>query len=185
VLVRRIPQLILVTVAGYELRSLVGSVARAVSLYSAGASTGRIWGALLALALGVVLLQVARGLTRVMTVPRWVLWLLGAWCVVASALLVQMSADGMLSGHGAPALALGRDGPWLDVLALAGFGAAVSVSGRAHRWFWRRPLALVFVPARDLTQLWADRIVHPMGAPPLLAGWSDRGPPSGLTPQAI
>jgi hypothetical protein len=179
----------LVAVAGYELRGLVAALARAVGLLSSGSATLLWSAALLGLVLGLILLQIAQGLSAVATVPRGVLWLLGAWCVVASALVVLVSTDGALSGHGAPVLALGRDGPWLDASVLLGLGALVRLSPGAVRWLARPRSSLdvssLSAAARGPAQFRSSGPEFGLPSLPLRAGWSDRGPPRRLSPQAI
>lgn len=185
---RRAPQLILVAVAGYELRGLLSAMAAAVRLLSTGSSTLLWCGALVALLLGGALLQVARGLNRVATVPRWVLGVLGAWCAAASTLLVLLSADGALSGHGVPSLALGRAGPVTDVLTLLGLGAGLGVARETGRWLLCHSLSLELDPmpaASGEPPRRRHRRVHAPRQPALRAGWPDRGPPQHLSVPAI
>ena len=142
-----------------------------------------------ALILGLALFQVGRGLNRVATTPRWTLALLGLWLMFCSALVVLLSLAVAVAGHGMPSHVLGADGPWANAPAVLGLALILSVSIAGVGWLARHGLtvaaAWVYAAARDPS---ARRRVASECQPapaPLLAGWSDRGPPPRLSPQTI
>jgi hypothetical protein len=189
----RVPHLILAAVASYELRGLLTSLTHAVSLISCARSSPPLWlGALLALGLGAVLFQAGRGLHRVARAPRWTLALIGLWLMLCSALLVLFSiagavAGGGLTSHSLASHALALDGPWAGAPAMLALILSASIAGTG--WLARRPLnfGISLAPAtvRDLARRLGVARARQPGPPPLLAGWSGRGPPARLSPQTL
>ncbi len=181
--------MILVAVASYELRGLLTSVTHACTLI-AGSSAPLWLVAGLTLTMGVMLLQVGRGLNRVATIPRWTVRLIGLWLMLCSVLLVLFSvAGGLMAGHGLPSHVVTSDGPWADATAALALALILSVSIEGGGWLAHHPPTVAIdsasAAADDPAQVHQVASEHPPASPPLLAGWSDRGPPSRLSPQTI
>ncbi len=178
----RVPGLILVAVAGYELRNLLLGLGAVVSVIDAAhVSASLAPAALLALGLAAMLGQLGRGLGRVARVPRWALALLAVWLLLGSVLVVLLSAtrlldSQMLSGH-----LLGPEGVWTSASSVLALGLMASASIQGGRWLTRqRHLGaelLIDAPARDPVHTRRVTSDPQPGPPPLLAGWSGRGPP--------
>jgi hypothetical protein len=180
---QRTVHLVLAAVALYELRSLVRSVApalRAAASFHA-ASAGLWLMALSALALGAALWQTGRGLGRVARPPRWGLRLVGLWLMLGSALLVVLSTLAAVLGHGTVGQLLGASSGWADAPVAASLGLCLAVSIEAGPWWAGRAFGLavsaVFAASAP-RRAGPSAGWHPGSGPaPLLAGWSDRGPP--------
>jgi hypothetical protein len=191
VLRTRVPQLLLAAVAGYEGRSLLSSLSRFISATAHAPALLQLgWWVLVLSGLGAVAWSVGRGLDRVAEVPRWTQRLVGLWLVFCSAVVVLVSAQGAFAGHGLSHQLLGGvGGLWTEGPALLGGALVLAVSLEGRRWLSRRPvsLALSRADARLRPSVRRQRAASERdpGLIPLLAGWSDRGPPPSLTSHTI
>jgi hypothetical protein len=184
-----VARLIPALLAVYELRNVLGSVGRGIAAASGGGSQaldGSTRWALLLLALGsaLSLREMTRGLKSHINRPAWSRALLRSWLQCSGALLAILCALGCsiaaLGGHTALIQVFASMSWWaIPAGLLAGLLLAASLYGTS--WVLhavalrrrrstpgrRRPLTLLHPLAASL----------PKAATPLLAGWSDRGPP--------
>jgi hypothetical protein len=198
--VRILARVIPAAFAVFELRYMLASVARAGSGVEWAARSGlhsaSVWLLLLLAAGGCWMLrETGRGVVRLASRPHWSLALVCAWLLCSSAFVALFCAElvlrsSVMSGHapGLPSAVLGPTG-WSSLLAALclGFLLAASLQGV---WLVLREVARIWsgqVPSRRRRVL-AARLVEVAAlaaAVPLLAGWSDRGPPSDLPLAAV
>jgi hypothetical protein len=145
--------------------------------------------ALMALGTGSLLLEVARGLPEHVGRPRWSMSLVGLWLLCSSALVALIGCQTIISTllgaeHPAGLVTVFGAGTWSSICSAAGIGLVLAASLGGARWIlrtvarWRRRQ----VP-RQRRDLAIQRVASVVLAPtpvPLLAGWSDRGPPGRL-----
>jgi hypothetical protein len=142
--------------------------------------------ALLALGTGSLLLQIGRGLRGHIGRPRWSASLVALWSLCFSALVALLCCQSLLTsllGAGHPvglSTVLGA-GTWSSIAAALGVGLVLAVSVGGARWILgkvagrrRRKVA----PRRRGVGVvrFASGELRPAPVP-VLAGWSDRGPP--------
>jgi hypothetical protein len=186
--------------AVFELRYMLASLAGAGSgmewAVRSGLHSASLW-LLLLLAAGAcwMLRETGRGLVGLASRPRWSLALVCVWLLCSSAFVALFCSELVLrgptmAGHsaGLPNAVFGPAG-WSSVLAASclGFLLAASLQGV---WLVLREVARTWsgqVPSRRRRAL-AARPVEVVALPaavPLLAGWSDRGPPADLPLAAV
>jgi hypothetical protein len=186
----RLGRLVPLLLAVYELRYLLAHVA------SAGAAllgTGRAdlhWGnpwvlVLLALGAGATLAEIGRGLRWQISRPSSSASLLGLWLLCSSALLVVMCgqelATGLADGHAIGPSVFTGAGLWSSLPAALIVGLLLTTAIGSARWIVSRVVARrIRRCARPSLRESVPRAAGVEIAPapvPLLAGWSDRGPP--------
>jgi len=186
--------------AVFELRYLLASLANAGGALEWAARSNMhsasLW-LLLLLAAGAcwMLREIGRDLVRRTSRPRWSLALVCVWLLCSSALVALFCCELVLLGRatagqsaGVPAAVFGPAG-WSSALAALSFGflLAASLQGvwRVLREVGRiRTGEIPSRPQRAVAARLAE-VVAPPAAVPLLAGWSDRGPPVDLPLAAV
>ena len=181
--------------AAFELRYLFASLARAGGGLQWAARSSvhspSLW-VLLVLAVGAcwMLREMGRALVGCASRPRCSLALVCLWLVCSSALLALFCWELVLrgpamAGHsaGLPVAAFGPAG-WSSALAALCFGFLLAISLQGV-WRVLREVARIWagqIPSRR-QRVVAARLVEVVSLPtavPLLAGWSNRGPPVDL-----
>ena len=177
----RVPRLLLVALAGYELRGLAGCVGD-VSRFGAASSGGLSVLGVLALISGWMLFQTGRGLKHVAVTPRWVLRLFGIVLMVCSAPVVFLSAGEALAGHSLLAQPVLIHGLASNVEAVLGCALMCAVVIGGVSWLVRGRMSLRCGELRHPGDPPVRRLASDRGSPslPMLAGWCDRGPPRFL-----
>jgi hypothetical protein len=196
---RGIARAIPAALAAYELRYLLAS------LGSAGAglrwiarvdehSSGPWIVALLAIGVCLMLREISRGLVERASRPRWSVVLVGWWLLCSSALIatfcsVEVVRSLVAVGHPAGLAQVVGPGGWssmaaalcLGFLLAASFQGAWRVLREVVRWRARH------VPSarRRPVLLRSAEVIRLPAAAPLLAGWSERGPPAGSPLAAV
>jgi hypothetical protein len=182
-------RLVLALLGVYELRYLLASVWRAIAAAGGAgsqASSGSARWVLVAVAFSsaVTLQEMTRGLRSQVARPSWSLASLQLWLLYSGALLAVLCglecSLAAMSGHGTLMQVFASVSWWaIPAVLLAGLLLVLSVHGA--RWVlsavarWRRRP----IPGRGrpLTQMRPWAAVLPRAPTPLIAGWSDRGPP--------
>lgn len=127
-----------------------------------------------ALGAGVILREAGRGLAQRLPRPRWSASFARAWAGSSGLLLTVLLASGGSLGAGAPAS--------IAVAVCVGLVLAASMLGA--RGLLRAFALRGRIPVRRRTLAVASSCPGTLPAPapaPLLAGWSDRGPPPRLS----
>jgi hypothetical protein len=186
--------------AVFELRYLLASLARTggalqwvarSSMHSAS-----LW-LLLLLAIGAcwMLREMGRGLVGRAARPRWSVALVCMWLLCSSALVALVCCELVLLGRATAGHSAGLPyavfGPaaWSSVLAALCFGFLLAASLQGV-WRVLRGVARIWVgqiPSRRQRVVAGcpAQVVALPAAVPLLAGWSDRGPPVDLPFAAV
>jgi hypothetical protein len=125
-----------------------------------------------------LLREIGRGLPAALPRPRWSTGLVAAWAACSGLLFVALS---VLSTGGGP---LGS-GAWSAVAVAVCLGLLLATSLQGARWVLRELVRLHARPpgrqrAPSLPSSPAIAMAAPVAAP-LLAGWSDRGPPLSIS----
>jgi hypothetical protein len=192
--VGRVARLLPLLIAAYELRFVL---ARVGSVMSELDRTGHAYlhsvvpwiVTLLALGAGLMLREAARGLSLRIAPPRWSTSLVGLWLLCSAALAAVLCGQDLCrelitSGHpGGGAASLFGSAGWtsIPVAMLVGFVLAASLHGAC--WVFHEARRLRRRTSGRRRSVAVARVttvgLRPVLAP-LLAGWSDRGPPAGL-----
>jgi hypothetical protein len=124
-----------------------------------------------ALAAGVMLREAGRGLGQQLPRSRWSVRLAGAWAGSSALLSLPLLAPGGSLSAGA----------WISILVAGGLGLVLAASWHgARRLLWSLARLRHRLPVRVRAPAVAVPCALTLTAPvpaPLLAGWSDRGPP--------
>jgi hypothetical protein len=132
---------------------------------------------LIPLALGAALMlrEAGRGLLSQLPRPRWSRQFAAVWAGSSGVLLAALLASGSSLGSGS----------WISITLAVGLGLVLAASlPGARRLLWSFARLHRRIPARirtsDVPIPYAATLTGPVRAP-LLAGWSDRGPPPQLS----
>jgi hypothetical protein len=183
-------------IAVYELRYLLASAGAALAgTEHAYPHSIRTWViALVALATGTLLLEIGRGLPAHVGRPPRSLRLVGLWLLCFSTLVAlvgcQVLVSGLLhGGHSAGLVTMFGTGTWSSICSAAGVGLVLAASLGGACWVlqkvarWRRVEVALRRP--DLAIRRVSSIVMAPTPVPLMAGWSDRGPPASALLAAV
>jgi hypothetical protein len=134
-----------------------------------------------------MLREIARGLNADAVRPDWSRSLLRLWLLCAAAMLAVICCGGLagvcsaLGGHGAFGQTVAPQ-IWSAIPAALCIGLLVAVSLRGARWVLSKAVglrrALVSARRRQPRERRPATVLLLLAATPLLAGWSDRGPPT-------
>jgi hypothetical protein len=188
----RFVRLIPAAFAVFELRYLFASLSHCVAAF--GRSTHLLSGssslwlvAALTLCALLMLREIARGLNADAVRPDWSRSLLRLWLLCAAAMLAVICCGELagvcsaLGGHGAFGQTVAPQ-IWSAIPAALCIGLLVAVSLRGARWVLSKAVglrrALVSARRRQPRQRRPATVLLLLAATPLLAGWSDRGPPT-------
>jgi hypothetical protein len=123
---------------------------------------------------GLMLREVGRGLAPQVPRPRWSASFLGTWAGGSGLLLTVLLASGGSLGSGA----------WTSVALAVCLGVVLAASLHGARRLLRALTRLgARAPRRRTTavSIPSASTLPALAPAPLLAGWSDRGPPSSLS----
>jgi len=128
-----------------------------------------------ALGAGVMLREAGRGLVSQLPRPRWSARFAGTWAGSSGLLLTILLASSSSVGFGA----------WISIPLAVGLGLVLAASLHgARRLLWSLARVRGRIPIRVRASAvpipCALTVTAPVGVP-LLAGWSDRGPPPPLS----
>jgi len=128
-----------------------------------------------ALGAGVMLREAGRGLVSQLPRPRWSARFAGTWAGSSGLLLTILLASSSSVGFGA----------WISIPLAVGLGLVLAASLHgARRLLWSLARVRSRIPIRVRASAvpipCALTVTAPVGVP-LLAGWSDRGPPPPLS----
>lgn len=188
-----VARVIAASVAAFELRCLIQSAATAAAGLQCTvleAAQPTIAWSLLLLAAGACLLlyQIGRDLVGRLPRPRWSVALVAFWLVCSLGLFALLRCQTALfglhaGGHpaGPPGALLGP-APWSSLAVALAAGLALASSLQCA---WRLVCQVTRMWGHRLSRWWRQGLVAthlavslaPPVAEPLLAGWSDRGPP--------
>lgn len=196
---RGIARVIPAALAAYELRYLLAS------LGSVGAglrwiaradehSSGPWIVALLAIGVCLMLREISRGLVKRALRPRWSVVLVGLWLLCSSALVAifccgEVFRSLVAFGHPVELAQVFGPGGWSSMPAALCLGFLLAASLQGAWWVLREVVRwrARHIPSRRRrpVALRSTEVVRLPAAVPLLAGWSERGPPAGRPLAAV